>query len=790
MKDILSLIKEKRLFFDGGMGSMLQKRGLKSGELPENWNLEHPDIIEDIHKQYLNAGANIITTNTFGVNSLKHENYEELIIAAIKCAKSAASLFDESFVAFDIGPLGKFLKPIGDLSFENAVEVFSKSVRVAYKEGVDLILIETMTDSYETKAAVLAAKENSNLPVFVTNVYDEYGKTLTGSSPESMIAMLEGLKVDAIGINCSLGPDKMIPIIKRIKDSSSLPIICNPNAGLPSIVDGKAHYSLTSDEFADYAVILAQNGANILGGCCGTEPEYIQKTVAKTRNIPLNQITNRKNCVISSYAQCIEVNKYPLIIGERINPTGKPKLKQALKEHNINYVLDQGLVQIDNGAHILDVNVGLPEIDEATMLADVVSALQSISDIPLQLDSNNPIALENAIRIYNGKPMINSVNGDPETMEKIFPLVNKYGGVVIALTLDQNGIPNTPEERVKIAERIVNKALEFGIEKHDIIFDPLAMTVATDPNNANITLETVKKLNNLGYKTSLGISNVSFGMPNRNEINVPFFANALLNGLSCAIINPNSSAMVSVHKSFIDYIDNKISLDQFHSIVNELQNPTINDAKTTDVNISDTSLKELIIKGLTEKALEKTKHLLIDHNPLEIIDSEIIPALNEVSEAFEKQTLYLPQLLKSAECSNRAFSLIKESMPVSDNNGNSVILATVKGDIHDIGKNIVKLLLESYGFKVYDLGKDVEPLVVLEAVKKYNCNFVALSALMTTTLPSMEMTISLLKNYNSNIKVMVGGAVLTEEYSKKIGADYYGMDAISAVRLTQKYYGK
>ena len=789
MSQILNLLKKKRLYFDGGMGSMLQKYGLRVGELPENWNIEHPDVIEKIHREYLSSGANIITTNTFGVNSLKHDDYEKLITCAVDCAKRASVGINDTFVAFDIGPIGKFLRPIGDLDFEDAVEVFAKNVRVATACGVDLIIIETMTDSYETKAAVLAAKENSTLPIFVTNVYDEYGKTLTGSDPESMIAMLEGLGVDALGINCSLGPDKMLPLIKRYAKASSMPIICNPNAGLPTVIDGEASYSICPEEFAEYCVLLAKSGANILGGCCGTTPDYIKMLVERTKDIPLAVPQASSDTIVSSFSHTVNIGNYPILIGERINPTGKSKLKQALRENNINYILDEGLKQADAGAHILDVNVGSPEIDEAKMLPSVVCALQSICDIPLQLDSNDPKALEKAMRIYNGKPLINSVNGDAESMDAIFPLVKKYGGVVIALTLNEYGIPETPQERIAIAKTILAKAREYGIENKNIIFDPLALPIATNQDNARITLECIKELNALGYKTSLGVSNVSFGMPDREAINVSFFSDALLQGLSCAIINPSSQAMLTARQLFADLLDGKIDISEYKESIGDL----CDDRSKVDMGKKESSkaivsLKEAIVNGLTERAIEITDLLISEKDPIEIINTEIIPALNEVGGSFEKRIIYLPQLLNSAECSSKAFSIIKEHIPASEANGNSVILATVKGDIHDIGKNIVKLLLESYGFTVYDLGKDVSPEAILEAVKKYGSRLVALSALMTTTLPSMESTISLLKKHDRNLMIMVGGAVLTEEYSKMIGADFYGKDALSAVKIAASVY--
>ena len=783
MKNIVELIKEKRIYFDGGMGTMLQKQGLKPGELPELWNVEHPDIIIDIHRQYLNAGANIITTNTFGINSLKHTNYDELISAAINCTKNAVDGYDNSFIAFDIGPLGKFLEPIGDMPFDDAVEIFAQNVRVAKECGVDLIIIETMTDSYETKAAVLAAKENCDLPIFVTNVYDENGKTLTGATPEAMVAMLEGLGVSALGINCSLGPDKMVKLIERFRNCSSLPIIANPNAGLPEVENGKTVYSMDAELFSDYVLNLAKAGANILGGCCGTEPEFIQKTVEKTKNIHLNLVENKELTVVSSYTHAIYIDNNPILIGERINPTGKPKFKQALYANDINYLVKIGLDQAEKGVHILDVNVGLPDIDEGKILCKTVSSLQAVCDLPLQLDSSNPIALEKSMRIYNGKALINSVNGDGESMNAVFPLVKKYGGTVIALTLDKNGIPETVEERVRIAERIISRAKEYGINKSDLIFDPLAMSISSDTNAANVTLNTVEALHNMGLKTSLGISNISFGLPNRPLINSTFFTMALQKGLSCAIINPLSKELMDSYYSYRALSNLDKSCEDFikYSLANQ-NNMVENKVK------NEYTLSEIIEKGLVTLAKGKTIELLNINLPLDLINAEIIPALNKVGDAFEQGKIFLPQLLNSAESASVAFSVIKEKMPQETLNGNGVILATVKGDIHDIGKNIVKLLLESYGFVVYDLGKNVPPEKVVEAVKQYNCKLVALSALMTTTLDAMKETIIQLKNYDNNIKVMVGGAVLNEECAINLGADAYGPDAMSAVRFAEKFY--
>ena len=779
MNKICELIKNKRIYFDGGMGSMLQKRGLLPGELPENWNIEHPDIITDIHREYLLSGANVITTNTFGVNSLKHSNYDELIKFAIDCAKKACSEYEDAFVAFDIGPLGRFLEPIGDLPFEKAVSIFADSVRSAVKYGADLIIIETMTDSYETKAAVIAAKENSDLPIFVTHVYDERGKMLTGADPMSMISMLEGLGVDAIGINCSLGPDKMLPVLQKYCKYSSLPIICNPNAGLPEIVNGQAHYTMGADEFSDFAVKLAKEGASILGGCCGTEPDYIRLTVEKTKTIPLPKVVDKGITVVSSYTNAIEIGKTPVLIGERINPTGRSAFKQALRENNMNYILAQAIEQADAGAHILDVNVGLPEISEKEMMLSAIKSIQAVCDLPLCIDSNNPDVLESAMRVYNGKPMINSINGDDQSIDTILPLVKKYGGTVIALTLNKNGIPESTEERIEIAKYIIERAKAYGISKKDIIFDPLALTNATNPNNAKITANTVSELNKLGLKTSLGISNVSFGMPNRPLINASFLGMALLNGLSCAIINPCSESIMNVYRSFIE--NDEITME-------ELEKAMIFTPNTDPASDTVNTLKDFIVKGLVDATCNKANELIEAESPLDIINNEIIPALDEVGRKFEDKKIYLPQLLMSAECSSKAFAILKEKMPSASENGNGVIMATVKGDIHDIGKNIVKLLLESYGFTVYDLGKDVAPQTILEATQKYNCNMVGLSALMTTTLPAMKETVSLLHQHSSDIKVMVGGAVLTEEYACMINADAYAKDAMDAVKCVKRFY--
>lgn len=783
---ITEAIKQKRIYFDGGTGTVLQEKGLKIGELPEEWNFSHPEIITDIHRAYLSVGCDIITTNTFGVNSLKYDDYAEYIRAAISCARSAAKDFPHSYIAFDIGPTGKLLDPLGDLSFEAATETFTKNIRVANECGVDLIIIETMTDSYETKAAVLAAKENCNLPVFVTNAYDESGKLMTGASPEAMIAMLEGMGVDAIGMNCSFGPDKMLPLMEKFYMNASVPIIVNPNAGLPEMIDGKAIYAMTPEEFSDHSVNIARTGANILGGCCGTTPEYMKKVIEKTKNIPLNPVTKKDLCVISSYTHALAIGNDPILIGERINPTGKPKLKEALRSDNMSYILSEAIRQSEKGVHILDVNVGLPEINETEMMKKAVKAIQSVTDTPLQIDTSNADALEGAMRIYNGKPLINSVNGNIESMDTVFPLVKKYGGCVIALTLDKNGIPDTSDGRIEIVKRIIERAKKYGLTKKDLIFDPLALAVSSDSKSAITTLDSVKKLTEMGCRTSLGVSNISFGLPSRNLINATFYANALAYGLSCAIMNPFSNEMMNTYYSFRALYGYDTACSDFIAYTSENTKEATVNTPTND----KLSLKASIIKGLASSSADNARELLKTLSPLDIINNEIIPALNEVGKSFEEKKTFLPQLLMSADAANTAFLCVKEKLPSASAGENKFIIATVKGDIHDIGKNIVKVLLESYGFLVYDLGKDVPPEDILEAVKKYDCRLVGLSALMTTTVPAMEETIKLLHSYDKNIKVIVGGAVLNQEYAQMIHADAYGKDAMETVRYAEKYYGK
>ncbi len=782
MSKILELIKKKRIYFDGGAGTYLQARGLQPGTPPEMWNIENPDAIVGMHKAYLDAGCNVVTTNTFGINCDKYSNYEELIVSAIDCAKKATEGKEDVFIAFDIGPTGRLLKPLGDLEFEDAVRLFAENIKVAVNYGVDLVIIETMNDSYETKAAVLAVKENSDLPVFVTNVYDESGKLMTGASPEAMIAMLEGLGVDALGLNCSVGPDKMLEIIDRFVENASVPIIANPNAGLPVVIDGKTSYNINADEFSEYMMKLAEKGVNILGGCCGTTPEYMKKTVEKTAGIDYKLPTFKESTVVSSYTHAVFVGEKPVLIGERINPTGKKKLKEALKTEDLNYILNEGITQAEKGVHILDVNVGLPEIDEAKMMKKVVTELQAVTDLPLQIDTSDPKVLEDAMRYYNGKPLVNSVNGEDESMDAVFPLVKKYGGAVIALAMDKSGIPETAEGRIAVANRIIEKAKEYGIDKKDIIVDPLALTISSESDGAIVTLRAVKMLKEMGIKSSLGVSNISFGLPKREIINSTFFANALENGLNCAIMNPFSEGMMNAYYAFNALHNLDTACGEYIAYADSIE-----DTKTAVM--SDTSLKGSIVKGMADMASKGAKQLLETVKPLDVINEHIIPALNEIGKAFEEKKAYLPQLLMSAEAATAAFDEVKKVLPATQSdNGRKVILATVKGDIHDIGKNIVKVLLESYGFSVIDLGRDVEAETVCRCAVENNCKLVGLSALMTTTVPSMEETIRQLHTLDKNITVAVGGAVLNNEYAEMIKADFYGPDAMDMVRFTENFY--
>lgn len=803
--NLLEQIEKRMVYCDGGLGSLLQERGLRAGELPGNWNITHPEVLADIHRAYLEAGADIITTNTFGVDRLKYnENTEytmdQVITAAVHLVKEAiAKSGHRAYTALDIGPTGKLLKPLGDLAFEDAYQLFQEIVRVGAREGADLILIETMSDSYEAKAAVLAAKENCDLPVFATVTFDSKGKLLTGGSVESVVALLEGLGVDALGINCGLGPVQMKGILEQFLRVASVPVIVNPNAGLPRSEGGKTVYDIDSDTFAAEMKTIATMGARVIGGCCGTTPEHIRKTVEACQDLVPVPVSQKHRTVVSSFAQAVVIDKDPVIIGERINPTGKSKFKQALREHNLEYILREGVTQQDHGAHVLDVNVGLPEIDEPSMMEEVVGELQSIIDLPLQIDTSNIEAMERAMRIYNGKPLINSVNGKAESMEAVFPLVKKYGGVVVALALDESGIPETAEGRIRITKKIYEKAAEYGIGAEDILIDALCLTVSSDSKGALTTLETLRRVRDeLQGKTILGVSNISFGLPQREIINAAFFTMALQNGLSAAIINPNSEAMMRAYYSYRALADLDAQCQDYIRVysgqVTALGQSAIKGQpqESGGGTAGGIGLAESIEKGLKERAAAAVKELLAEQDALAVINTEMIPALDRVGKGFEAGTVFLPQLLMSAEAAKAAFEIIKDRMLAigqKQEKKGTIILATVKGDIHDIGKNIVKVLLENYSYEVIDLGKDVPPETVVRTAVENHVMLVGLSALMTTTVPSMEETIRQLRAEAPWAKVMVGGAVLTEEYAKTIDADRYCRDAMASVNYAQEVLG-
>lgn len=784
------------LYFDGGMGTLLQERGLQPGELPETWNLLHVEEIREIHRKYIEAGSDIVLTNTFGANALKfHDDaysLEEIVNAAVGHVKAAAEQAGNGrriYTALDIGPTGKLLKPMGDLDFETAYEAYKEVMIYGEKAGADLIHIETMSDTYELKAAVLAAKENTSLPVFATTIFDERGKLLTGADVPSVVALLEGLRVDAFGINCGMGPEQMIPILEQITKYSSLPVIVKPNAGLPKQKNGQTYYDVSPEEFAEVMKKIVEMGAVVIGGCCGTTPDHIKAMADACRMIPIKPVEKKNFTMVSSYGQSVFLGTGSKIIGERINPTGKKRFKQALKEHDLDYILREGITQQDNGAHILDVNVGLPDIDEPALMKEVVQELQSVTSLPLQIDTVDVEAMEGTLRIYNGKAMVNSVSGKQESMDKVFPLIQKYGGVVIGLALDENGIPADAEGRVQVAKKIIAEAAKYGIEKKDIVIDALAMTISSEPEGAKITLETLRRLRDeVGVCTVLGVSNISFGLPSRPIVNSIFYTMAMQNGLSVGIINPGSEDMMKAWYAFHALMALDSNCEKY--IARYAQQPGTTPVQAAGGKHTMT-LQSAIERGLKEEASSITAELAEQKDALDIINEELIPALNNVGEGFEKGTVFLPQLLMSAESAKSAFAVLKERMDqsgeVQEKKG-KVILATVKGDIHDIGKNIVKVLLENYSFDVIDLGKDVPPEKVVETVLEQDVHLVGLSALMTTTVVSMEETIRQLREKAPDCLVMVGGAVLNQEYADMIGADFYGKDAMQSVHYAQKVF--
>lgn len=778
----------KILIFDGAMGTMLQRYGIKSGELPESYNITHPEIIESIHKSYIDAGADIITTNTFGANSqkLKAYNYtpKEIITEGIKIARKSAG---NKYVALDIGPIGQLMEPCGTLTFEKAYELFAEQVILGSASGADLILIETMSDLYEAKAAILAAKENCSLPVICTMTFQSDGRTLTGTDAVTMVNVLQGLNADAVGINCSLGPEEMLPLVNTILEYSKIPVIVQPNAGLPKVNGGETLFSVEIDEFTKYVKLMAESGVTIIGGCCGTNPNYIRSVKAALSDIKTSKRKFKETTCVTSNLQSVFIGNGIKIIGERINPTGKKKIKEALRSNNLSQLLLEGINQRDAGADILDVNVGLPEINEMEIMKLTIRKLQSVIDLPLQIDSAKPDVLEAAARIYNGKPLINSVSGKDKSMKEVFPIVKKYGACVIGLTLDDSGIPEKAEDRLKIAEKIIKTAKSYGIDKNDIIIDCLVLTASAQQEEVKETIKAVSLVKEkLGVKTALGISNVSFGLPKRELLNRVFLSSALTAGLDLPILNPLSEVMMETVKSFNVLWNYDKQAKEFISTYSN----AINSVQSAPASLN-LDLGSIIISGMKDLAAAKTEEMLSEISSMEIVDKYLIPSLNIVGKKYESGEIFLPQLIQSAETVKKSFEVIKSKMTNIKEEKISkgkILLATVYGDIHDIGKNIVKVLLENYCFEVIDMGKDVPAEDILKKVKEEDIKLVGLSALMTTTVKNMEDTIKLLRDNNADCKVMVGGAVLTESYAKMIDADFYAKDARQGVKIALDYF--
>jgi 5-methyltetrahydrofolate--homocysteine methyltransferase len=790
---VCNVLGKKHLFFDGAMGTVLQNRGLELGKLPESYNFTHPNDIEEIHREYLGAGAHFITTNTFGANRYKAEKspytVEEIITQAAALAKNAKVSFPDTYIALDIGPSGKVLQPIGDVSFDEIYEVFKEQVVAGEKAGCDVILFETFTDLYELKAAVLAAKENSALPIFCTMSFEENGRTFFGTSIETMVLTLEGLGVSALGVNCSLGPKQLKNIVAKVVEIASVPVIVQPNAGLPVIDGNNAKYDVTSDEFAECMKDFANMGVTILGGCCGTTSEYIKKVADKVSSLCYKPPVKKEITGVCSHSKAVYFEDV-VVIGERLNPTGKKVLQAALRKGDMDYVLGEAIKQEEQGAHILDVNMGLPDIDEVSMLKQAVIEVQGIINLPLQIDSSNVKALEAAARVYNGKPIINSVNGKKESLEAVLPVAKKYGACVLGLTLDESGIPSSAEERLEIAKKIVEAALDQGIPKQDILIDCLVVTASAQQELVAETLKAVRLVKEkLGVKTVLGVSNVSFGLPNRPLINKTMLSMALMEGLDAPIMNPGDIGMMETISAYRVLMGkDKDSKEYTAKYLVEKAGEQDTASKTNEGQ--NNNLEQAIISGLKEESKLRASDCLKTIQPLEIIENHIVPALNEVGRRYENQSIYLPQLIKSAEAAKSAFQelqvhLIKNNEEYSLNK-TKVLLATVYGDIHDIGKNIVKVIMENYNFDVLDLGKDVPGNKIIKTIKEQDIKIVGLSALMTTTVGSMKEIIKEIRLECPGVKVIVGGAVLTEELSKFVDADYYAKDAMETVRIAQK----
>jgi len=797
---ITELIHQKRLYMDGATGTVLQAIDGLSYEKTEDLCLSAPKIIEDLHYSYLEAGADIICANTFGVSEPKDVDRRAIISAAFECANAARGKYFEKygacdkFIAYDMGPTGKIVGRRGNLSFDGAYEIYAECAKIAKECGFDLIFIETMNDLRETKAALLAVKENCDLPVFVSNAYDASGKMLFGTPPAAAIAMLESMGADAVGFNCSCGPDLLLDVLSQYQKYSSLPIIAKPNAGLPKVENGRTYFDINAKDFAKYMQKMAEGGATILGGCCGTSPDYIKETVNSTKNMDFCSVSKKNITVVSGETSAVIFGDRPVLIGERINPTGKKRIKEALKNKDYSLILSEGVSQQDAGAHILDVNAGLPDINEGEALLELTLSLQEVCSIPLQIDSANPAAMEAALRYYVGKPLINSVNASDASMSAVFPIAKRYGGAIIALTMDENGIPNTAKGRFELAKRIADRAKEYGIEVKDLIFDPLTMTVSSDQNSANVTLDALALIKeNLGANTSLGVSNVSFGLPERDMINANFFTLAMSRGLSAAIMNPFSAKMMEAYTCYLALTGRDAGMANYidFAMKNPVSTPKIG-VKAENMTKNDKNIDtvgDAVLKGLTTSAVELAKTAKVD--PLVLINTELIPALNKAGEEFSSGRMFLPQLLMCADAASAVFAVLKEKMPAkTGENTKKIVMATVKGDIHDIGKNIVCTLLESFGFEVIDLGRDVDEETIAEKCKNEGAKLLGLSALMTTTVPSMQSAVQLVKEQCPDTKIMVGGAVLTKDLADTMGAHFYAAAAIDAVNVAKEVFGE
>lgn len=781
----MSLFSDRQfVFLDGAMGTMLQKNGLKTGQKPEIFAFENPEAVEAVHRMYIESGSDIIYANTFGANRFKMagtgKSVEEIIAKNIEIAKKAAG--GVAKVALDIGPLGEMLEPNGSLSFEDAYDAFGEMVVAGVKAGCEIIVVETMTDLYEAKAAALAAKENSSLPVLVTMSFEKNGRTFSGCSASSAAVTLSALGVDAVGINCSLGPDEIYPIAEEMSKFTDLPLVVKANAGLPDPQSGA--YNVSAASFAKAMAKYARIGVKFVGGCCGTTPDYIKCLKSEFAHLEMSKDERKRESVVCSAANTVVIDSVK-VIGERINPTGKKALREALKNNDMDYVLATAVSQTEAGSHILDVNVGAPGVDEKTMMAKCVKAIQSVTNLPLQIDSTLPAAIEAGLRVYNGKAIVNSVNGEDKVLNAILPIVKKYGAAVVALTLDENGIPASWQERVAIAKKILAKAQEYGIPKEDVFVDTLTLTVSTEQDGMYETLKALKYIRNeMGLKTVLGVSNISFGLPQRQKVNCAFLTLALEYGLTMPILNPGDEAMMGAVFAYGALSGSDKGCRLYTEKMADVKPETKAEEKAE-------TLEGAVLKGLKGEAAKKCEELLVLKDELSVVNEHLIPALDIAGEKFEKGEFFLPQLLGAANAAKEAFDVIKKSL-MSEGDGvkkGKIVLATVKGDIHDIGKNIVKIILENYGYEVIDLGKDVKAEDILECVKKEQVKLVGLSALMTTTLKSMEETVRLIRESGVETTIMCGGAVLTEDYAKSIGADYYARDAKQSADIAKAVLG-